>query len=267
MASWSLSYWTFREVPDPVRFHWWDRDSSRALQSLWQPLHLRQPSPDLVCGSYDQKWWFQGQVTFHEAPSQCVGPGDFVLGAGFSQALMFSKLNQVFFFFLIIYLFILAVLGLHCFEGSSQAEVSGGYSSLRCLDFLLQWLLLLQSTGYRARRLHSPGSSGVSVPPPECRLGSCGAGSAALQHVGSSRTRNRTCVSCIGRRTLHHWATREVPSCAFINLFCCLGRCGSRKNKGEEENNKSSCAWADGVRSLSSMLGPVGCLCLDNEDV
>ena len=69
----------------------------------------------------------------------------------------------------------LAVLGLHCFEGSSQAEVSGGYSSLRCLDFLLQWLLLLWSMGYRARRLHSPGSSGVAVPPPECRLGSCGA--------------------------------------------------------------------------------------------
>ena len=162
----------------------------------------------------------------------------------------------------------LAVLGLHCFEGSSQAEVSGGYSSLRCLDFLLQWLLLLQSTGYRARRLHSPGSSGVAVPPSRVQARELWCtGSAALQHVGSSRTRNRTCVSCIGRQTLHHWATREVPSCAFINLFCYLGRCGSRKNKAAEENSRSSCAWADGVRSLSSTLGPVGCLCLDNEDV
>ena len=92
MGSWSLSYWTTREVPDPVHFHWWDRDSSRALQSLWQPLHLTW------CVVHNnQKQWFQGQVTFHGAPL-CVSPGDFVLGAGFSQALMFSKLNQGFFF-------------------------------------------------------------------------------------------------------------------------------------------------------------------------
>ena len=96
-------------------------------------------------------------MTFHGAPP-CVGPGDFVLRAGFSQALMFSKLNQGFFFFLIIYLFILAVMGLQCFKGFSQAAVSGGYSSLWCLDFLLQWLLLLHSTGFRAHGLHSPGS-------------------------------------------------------------------------------------------------------------
>ena len=30
-------------------------------------------------------------------------------------------------------------------------------------------------------------------------------------HVGSSRTRARTRVPCIGRRTLNHCATREVP--------------------------------------------------------
>ena len=28
--------------------------------------------------------------------------------------------------------------------------------------------------------------------------------------MGSSRTRDRTCVSCIGRRILNHWNTREV---------------------------------------------------------
>ena len=69
------------------------------------------------------------------------------------------NLTRVFFcFFFFNYLFILAVLGLHCFEGFSQAAVSGGYSSLWCLDFLLQWLLLLHSTGFRAHGLHSPGS-------------------------------------------------------------------------------------------------------------
>ena len=45
-------------------------------------------------------------MTFHEVPSLCVGPGDFVLGAGFSQALMFSKLNQVFFFFNYLFVYV-----------------------------------------------------------------------------------------------------------------------------------------------------------------
>ena len=30
------------------------------------------------------------------------------------------------------------------------------------------------------------------------------------QHVGSSQTRDQTCVPCTGRRTLNHWTTREV---------------------------------------------------------
>ena len=33
---------------------------------------------------------------------------------------------------------------------------------------------------------------------------------AALWHVGSSRTRDPTCVSCIGRWILNYWTTREV---------------------------------------------------------
>ena len=35
-------------------------------------------------------------------------------------------------------------------------------------------------------------------------------GLVAPQHVGSSQTRARTCVPCIGRRILNHCATREV---------------------------------------------------------
>ena len=37
-------------------------------------------------------------------------------------------------------------------------------------------------------------------------------------HVGSSRTRDRTCVHCIGRRILNHCTTREVP----VNWFLFL---------------------------------------------
>ena len=35
------------------------------------------------------------------------------------------------------------------------------------------------------------------------------------QHVGSSQTRDQTCVPCIGRRILNLWTTREVPSHKF----------------------------------------------------
>ena len=36
-------------------------------------------------------------------------------------------------------------------------------------------------------------------------------GLSAPQHVESSLTRDGTHVSCIGRRILYHWTTREVP--------------------------------------------------------
>ena len=36
-------------------------------------------------------------------------------------------------------------------------------------------------------------------------------GLVALRHVGSSQTRARTCVPCIGRQILNHCATREAP--------------------------------------------------------
>ena len=38
----------------------------------------------------------------------------------------------------------------------------------------------------------------------------------APQHVGSSRTKDRTCVPCIGRQIPNHWATREVQNYPFL---------------------------------------------------
>ena len=35
-------------------------------------------------------------------------------------------------------------------------------------------------------------------------------GLVALQHVGSSQTRDQTGVPCIGRWILNHWTTRQV---------------------------------------------------------
>ena len=108
--------------------------------------------------------------------------------------------DKLLFFFLInlfIYLFIyfwlcwvsVAALGL------SVVAASRGYSSLWCAGFSLWWLLSLWSTGSRAQAQYLWHT-----------------GLVALRHVGSSRTRARTRVPCIGRWSLNHCTTREVPN-------------------------------------------------------
>ena len=52
----------------------------------------------------------------------------------------------------------------------SLVVASGGYSSLRCAGFSLQWLLLLRSTGSRCTGFSGCGSRAL-----ERRLSSCGA--------------------------------------------------------------------------------------------
>ena len=47
-------------------------------------------------------------------------------------------------------------------------------------------------------------------------------GLVAPRHVGYSRTRDRTCVPCIGRRILNHCATREVPPLFLLISFLLL---------------------------------------------
>ena len=74
-----------------------------------------------------------------------------------------------------------------------------------CGGFSLRWPLLLQGMGSRAR---------TSV------LGRMGF--LALRHVGSSQTRDRTCVPSIGRRIPNHWTTREVLKrslCSLVEMF------------------------------------------------
>ena len=59
-------------------------------------------------------------------------------------------------------------------------------------------------------------------------------GLAALQHVGSSRTKDSTRVSCPGRWILYHWITREV----LVSLF-----------------NVAEMGWHLGARCSPSCLG------------
>ena len=76
---------------------------------------------------------------------------------------------------------------------------------MQCTGFSLRWLLLLWSTGSRHTGFSSCGTRTL-----EHRLSSCVTGLVAPQHVGSSRTRARTRVPCIGRRILNHCATRDA---------------------------------------------------------
>ena len=57
------------------------------------------------------------------------------------------------------------------------------------------------------------------------RLSSCGSRAQSLrEHVGSSQTRARTRVPCIGRQILNHCATREAPDYVFFNgMFSLFG--------------------------------------------
>ena len=78
-------------------------------------------------------------------------------------------------------------------RGLSPAVVSGGHSSSRCAGLSLSWPLLLgaQAPDAQAQQLWLTGP-------------------VAPRHVGSSQTRARTCVPCIGRQTLKNCTTREA---------------------------------------------------------
>ena len=113
------------------------------------------------------------------------------------------------------YVFIFGCTGSSQLHGLSQVAASGGYSSLQCAVFSLQWLLLLQSMrslhasfsscGTQAQQLWLAGSR-VQAQQLWCT------GLVAPRHVRSSQTRARTRVPCIGRWILNHLncATREA---------------------------------------------------------
>ena len=68
------------------------------------------------------------------------------------------------------------------------------------------------------------------------RLSNCGSrGPAAPRHVGSSQTRARTRVPCIGRQTLNHCATREAPqNNYFIQVWMPVSFIAQRRGGDEE---------------------------------
>ena len=92
-----------------------------------------------------------------------------------------------YFFYSCIYLF-LAMLGLPCCVGFSLIAVHGLFLAVASLleehRLWNTWAQSLWQTHWVAPR-----------------------------HMESSQIRDQTCISCIGRQILYHWATREAPEC------------------------------------------------------
>ena len=111
-------------------------------------------------------------------------------------------------------------LGLHCCEGFSLAIVSRGSSAVEVWGLLMAVVFLVVRMGSRAHALRDlPWVDSLAVVP---KLNSCGPWVQWLQvwTLGSSQTRDLTCVSCIGRQIVYYWATREALN-IFIYLFGC----------------------------------------------
>ena len=123
--------------------------------------------------------------------------------------------------FLKINLFIFGCIGSLLLRGLSLVVVSGGYSSLWCAGFSLRWLVLLRSMGSRHAGFGSCGTQAQQLWLAGSRVQAqqlwC-TGLVAPWHVGSSWTRARTRVPCIGRRILNHCATRETPSLCYFYI-------------------------------------------------
>ena len=70
---------------------------------------------------------------------------------------------------------------------------------------------------------------------------------------GSSRSRNRTHISCIGRQILYHWATKE----ALLHVYLYMKYRNVSKWFCDMEKIPSSClCWVSKVRSQAEILVP-----------
>ena len=86
----------------------------------------------------------------HEILGTCYTKKIFLVYLKFRFDLCFFFFINLFIF---TYLLFLAVFGFFAVRRLSLVAASGGYSSLWCTCFSLRWLLLLQGTGSRTRRL------------------------------------------------------------------------------------------------------------------
>ena len=185
------------------------RSPSRS-SALWQP----PPGPAGTTHRYGDGLnpaAFLGQAW---NPTSGLGSGPRVLGmipggcgVGVGGPLSFFFLNYyfiLFYFFLLINLFIYGCVGSSFLcEGSPQLRQAG-------------------ATLHRgARASHHRGLPCCRAPDAQAQQ-LWPTGPAAPRHAGSSQTRARTHVPCIGRQTPNHCATREALFYFLINVFIYL---------------------------------------------
>ena len=132
--------------------------------------------------------------------------------------IFFYKFILFYFYFWLCWVFVAA-------RGLSLVAASVGYSSLQCVGFSLRWLLLLRSTGSRCTSFSSCGTQAQQLWLTGSRAQAqqlWRTGLVAPQHVGSSWTRARTRVPCIGRWILNCCATREALEYFIIQCKCAV---------------------------------------------
>ena len=151
-------------------------------------------------------------------PTQRAGKSDRKVGVWTqTRGVIWHRLPNGHFIFLLVFNCIylcLTVLGLHYCAGFSPVQRVRATPQLQRAGFSLWRLLVLWSTGSRAHRLQQFWHTGSVVVFPGSMAQAlwlrC-TGWVSPWHVGSSRTRDQTHVTCIGRQTLYHYTTREAP--------------------------------------------------------
>ena len=96
-------------------------------------------------------------------------------------------------------------------------------SSFLCEGFLQLWQVGA-TLHHGARASHCRGLSCCGAQAPDAEAHQLWlTGLVAPRHGGSSQTRARTRVPCIGRQFLNHCATREAPCClSILNIVVCI---------------------------------------------
>ena len=140
--------------------------------------------------------------------------------------------------------------GLVAVRASSLVAMSGSYSPVLGLR-LLPVGLLISELGCQGTRAPE-----VRVPAKKHRLGVCGAGFIVPGPVGSSWTRDRPCVSCIGRWILYHWTHQGSPvSILNSSVFstCKMGWSSLFLQAGVSSRGGSECLLGVVFPTLSSL--------------
>ena len=126
----------------------------------------------------------------------------------------FIEFYQLFLFFFLIYLF-LAALSLHCCVWTFSSCCVQGLLFVVVHGLLIAVASLVAEHGLQAHGLQQLWLAGSRAQAQQLWR----TGLVAPRHVGSSWTRARTRVPCIGRRILNHCATREARLFLLIFVF------------------------------------------------